>query len=193
MRDAGRARSYLVDIALFRIRPSGGATLWPPLVSLGEFGLLFTLPLFLQSVIGYDALQTGVILLALPLVRSSPAGGPAGRAAGRAGPHRPHGDGARGARRPTHLSRDLDVGDRLGAGPGLFVYGLGVGFATAQLTGVILSEVPVSESGQASAVQSTSRQMGAAIGTALLGATLIAGLGSSDRGTHGSRCARTGG
>jgi hypothetical protein len=55
---------------------------------------------------------------------------------------------------------------------------MGVGFATAQLTGVILSEVPIADSGQASAVQSTSRQVGAAIGTAIIGATLIFGLGS---------------
>jgi hypothetical protein len=63
--------------------------------------------------------------------------------------------------------------------PRLFIYGLGVGFATAQLTGVILSEVPISESGSASAVQSTSRQVGAAIGTALIGTTLLIGLGST--------------
>jgi hypothetical protein len=62
--------------------------------------------------------------------------------------------------------------------PWLFLYGMGVGFATAQLTGVILSQVPVAESGQASAVQSTSRQLGAAIGTAIIGATLVLGLGS---------------
>jgi hypothetical protein len=71
--------------------------------------------------------------------------------------------------------------------PGLFSYGLGVGFATATLTGVILADVPIAESGQASAVQSTARQVGAAIGTALLGATLVAGLGAvneelTDRG-----------
>jgi hypothetical protein len=59
----------------------------------------------------------------------------------------------------------------------LFLYGLGVGFATAQLTGVILSETPVAQSGQASAMQSTSRQVGAAIGTAILGTTLLLGLG----------------
>jgi hypothetical protein len=47
------------------------------------------------------------------------------------------------------------------------------------LTGVILAEVPVAESGQASAVQSTSRQVGAAIGTAILGTTLLIGLGSA--------------
>lgn len=62
--------------------------------------------------------------------------------------------------------------------PWLFLYGMGVGFATAQLTGVVLSEVPVADSGQASAVQSTSRQVGAAIGTAILGTTLLIGLGS---------------
>jgi len=74
-----------------------------------------------------------------------------------------------------------------GMAPWLFIYGLGVGFATAQLTGVILSEIPVAESGQASAVQSTSRQVGAAIGTAIIGTTLILGLGNvagqlTDRG-----------
>jgi len=61
--------------------------------------------------------------------------------------------------------------------PWLFLYGMGVGFATAQLTGVILSETPVEKSGQASAMQSTSRQVGAAIGTAILGTTLLVGLG----------------
>ena len=53
--------------------------------------------------------------------------------------------------------------------PALFVYGLGVGFATAQLTGVILADVPVAASGQASGIQSTSRQIGSALGVAILG------------------------
>ena len=34
--------------------------------------------------------------------------------------------------------------------PFLFVYGLGVGLATAQLTGVVLADVPVAESGAVS-------------------------------------------
>jgi MFS family permease len=54
----------------------------------------------------------------------------------------------------------------------LAIYGLGVGFATAQLTNVALGEVPVTESGQASAVQSTLRQVGSALGTAVLGVAL---------------------
>jgi len=60
----------------------------------------------------------------------------------------------------------------------LFIYGMGVGMATAQLTGVILVDVPVEESGQASGIQSTSRQVGSALGVAVLGATLLTMLAS---------------
>ncbi len=169
----------MVDLVLFRIRTFGMGNAVAAIVSLGEFGLLFILPLFLQSVIGYDALETGVILLALAAGSFLASGLGAGMAK-RMGPV------------PVlRLGMALEVIGVLWIAvvlsttvtgwmmaPGLFVYGMGVGFATAQLTGVILSEVPVAESGMASAVQSTSRQVGAAIGTALLGAVLITGLGT---------------
>jgi hypothetical protein len=176
-RRAGKV--VMVDLALFRIRTFANGNAVAALVSLGEFGLLFILPLFLQSVIGYSALETGVILLALALGSFIASGAGAGMAR-RMGPV------------PViRLGMGLEVAGVLlitlvlwtwvtgwAMAPGLFLYGLGVGFATAQLTGVILSEVPVAESGMASAVQSTSRQVGAAIGTALLGAVLVTGLGS---------------
>jgi hypothetical protein len=54
----------------------------------------------------------------------------------------------------------------------LAVYGVGVGLATAQLTNVTLAEVPPAESGQASGIQSTLRQVGSALGTAVLGTSL---------------------
>jgi len=68
------------------------------------------------------------------------------------------------------------------AGP-LFVYGLGVGFATAQLANVVLSEVPPERSGLASGANSTMRQIGTAIGAALIGTVLLTGLttGTQDR------------
>ncbi len=169
----------LLDLGLFQIRTFGVGNAVAAMVSLGEFGLLFILPLFLQSVIGYDALETGVILLALAAGSFLASGAGAGMAK-RMGPVL-----------VLRLGMALEVIGVLWLAviisvdvtgwqmaPGLFVYGMGVGFATAQLTGVILSEVPVAESGQASAAQSTSRQVGAAIGTALLGAVLVAGLGT---------------
>jgi MFS family permease len=169
----------VVNLSLFRIKSFGAGNVVALVVSLGEFGLLFGLPLFLQSVRGYDALQTGVILLALA-IGSFTASGMGAPLSQRMGPVR-----------VLQLGMLLEVIGILGMGfmlsvtvtgwqmaPWLFVYGLGVGFATAQLTGVILSEVPVAVSGQASAVQSTSRQVGSAIGAAIIGATLILGLGS---------------
>lgn len=167
----------VLDLRLFHIRSFGAGNAVALVVSLGEFGLLFSLPLFLQSVRGYDALQTGVILLALAVGSFAASGAGAGLSQ-RIGPVR-----------VLQIGMALEAVGIIGLGvvistsitgwgmaPWLFLYGAGVGFATAQLTGVILSQVPVQESGQASAVQSTSRQVGAAIGTAILGTTLIIGL-----------------
>ena len=170
----------LVDLRLFRIKSFGAGNGVALVVSLGEFGLLFAIPLFLQATRGYNALETGVILLALAL-GSFVASGLGAPLSQRMGPVR-----------VLRLGMLLEVIGIAGLGfvisteitgwgmaPWLFIYGMGVGFATAQLTGVILSEVPVTESGQASAVQSTARQVGAAIGTAIIGTTLLIGLGST--------------
>ncbi len=174
-----RGQVVVVDLRLFRIKTFGTGNVVATVVSLGEFGLLFALPLFLQATRGYDALQTGYILLALA-VGSFVASGLGAPLSQRLGPVR-----------VLQLGMALEVIGIFTLGyvlspdvtgwqmaPWLFLYGMGVGFATAQLTGVVLSEVPVVESGQASAVQSTARQVGAAIGTAIIGATLIFGLGS---------------
>ena len=53
---------------------------------------------------------------------------------------------------------------------------MGVGFATAQLTQLILVDVPLDKSGQASSTQSTSRQVGSALGIAILGTVLFTTL-----------------
>ncbi|HSO03855.1 MAG TPA: hypothetical protein VLQ92_05195, partial [Candidatus Limnocylindrales bacterium] len=60
----------------------------------------------------------------------------------------------------------------------LVIYGMGVGYASAQLTGLILADVPIRQSGQASGTQSTARQIGAAMGTAVLGTVLFVSLSS---------------
>ena len=170
-------RVVVVNLRLFRIRSFGAGNFVALIVSLGEFGLLFALPLFLQATRGYSALETGVILLALA-AGSFVASGLGAPLSQRMGPVRVLQMGmvfeAVGI---IVLGFVLSVTvTGWGMAPWLFLYGLGVGFATAQLTGVILSEVPVAESGQGSAVQSTSRQVGAAIGTAIIGATLLFGL-----------------
>lgn len=174
-----RGRPTLVDLSLFRLPTFrwGGVTIL--IVSLGEFGVIFVIPLFLQNVLGMSALGAGLVILAL-------AGG-ALVSGGMAAPI----SRRLGGPRIVQLGMVLEIAGILWfafvvapgvspwafAGP-LFVYGLGVGFATAQLTNVALAEVPVTESGQASALQSTLRQVGSALGTAVLGVALAVAVTS---------------
>lgn len=167
-------KSTLVALKLFGVASFRNGNIAALIISLGEFGLILSLPLWLQFVIGYDALQTGFVLLALAagaFVASGVAGGFSNRVS------------------PVTMVRVgivLEVIGIVGVGfaigpnstwlnvvPFLFVYGIGVGLATAQLTNVILKDVPVSESGQASGTQSTARQLGSALGIAILGAILF--------------------
>lgn len=167
-------RSALLDLSLFRIGTFRTGNLAALVVALGEFGLILALPLWLQFVLGFDALQTGLVLLALAggsFVASGIAGGLSGRVS------------------PVLVVRAGLLAEIVGIAavaavigpdtawglllPGLFVYGIGVGLATAQLTGVILQDVPVTQSGQGSGTQSTARQVGSALGIAILGTVLF--------------------
>lgn len=179
-RRRGRAgHVVVVDLTLFRLRSFRNGNLAVLVVSLGEFGLIFALPLFLQAVLGYSAFRTGVVLVALAS-GAFVAGGPAAGLARRYG-SRPvvlAGMAAEGAGllATVPLLSTSVTGWTL-AGP-LFLYGMGVGLATAQLTNAILVDIPPEESGQASGIQSTFRQVGSALGIAVLGTLLVVGLGT---------------
>jgi EmrB/QacA subfamily drug resistance transporter len=56
--------------------------------------------------------------------------------------------------------------------PGFALFGVGLGFASSQLTNVVLSEVPPDHAGTASGANTTVRQMGAALGIAVIGSLL---------------------
>ena len=192
----GRAKagkSTLLDPRLFTIATFRSGNVAALVVALGEFGIILSLPLWLQFVLGFSALQTGLVLLALA-VGSFVASGFAGAMSGRISPvlvvrvgliAEIIGVAAAG----VVVGWDAGSGDAWGwLLPALFVYGFGVGLATAQLTGVILQDVPVQLSGQGSGTQSTARQVGSALGIAILGTVLFtstAGILSSsldDRG-----------
>jgi EmrB/QacA subfamily drug resistance transporter len=170
---------FLFDVTLWSYRAFRFGNLAGTIVSLGEFGLLFVLPLFLQAVLGLTAFETGVVFLALA-IGAFVAAPMAGALAPRIGPRRVVTSGmvleAVGILATTLLiSVDLDA--RLLLLP-LFVYGIGVGFATAQLTSVTLSDVPAERSGLASGTNSTARQIGSALGIAILGTVLFTALAS---------------
>ena len=171
-------RVVLLDLSLFAIPSFRNGNLVAGVVSLGEFGLLFTLPLWLQNVLGYSAFETGLALLPLALGSFAASGLGARLTAAR---------GAIFTVRAGILLELIGIA-AIGAvaapdtawwatSPALLVYGIGVGLATAQITGIVLADVPVAVSGQASGTQSTTRQLGSALGIAVLGTVLFASLG----------------
>ncbi len=66
-RRATAGKSVLIDLTLFRIATFSFGSMAALIVSLGEFGILFSLPLFLQSVLGYTAFGAGGILATLAI------------------------------------------------------------------------------------------------------------------------------
>jgi EmrB/QacA subfamily drug resistance transporter len=175
-----RGRSTMLAFGLFAIPSFRNGNIAAMIVSLGEFGIILSLPLWLQNVLGYDALQAGFVILALAL-GSFAASGFAGSA---------------GTRLPAVLVVRMGILAEIvgiviiglvissstpwwAIAAGLLVYGFGIGLATAQLTGVVLKDVPVEQSGQGSGTQSTSRQIGSALGIAILGTVLFTSVGAS--------------
>ena len=175
--EANRDRAgkfFLFDVSLWRYPAFRFGNLAGSIVSLGEFGLLFALPLFLQAALGLTAFETGLVFLSLAIGSffSAPL---AGTLAPRIGPRRVVTTGmaleAIGIIATTLLIH-AEMDARILLLP-LFVYGIGVGFATAQLTSIVLSDVPAERSGLASGTNSTVRQIGSALGIAILGTVLF--------------------
>lgn len=164
----------LVDLGLLRLRSFRYGVVAALIVALGEFGLLFTLPLLLQGALGYSALGTGWLLvwLALGTFLVSAATPRLAAQLGQTTVVRVGLALEAVAIGGLALTMSTSVAGAVVAA-WLFLYGVGVGMATAQLTSVILVDVPVAESGQASGFQTTVRQLGSALGVALLGGLLI--------------------
>ena len=170
---------FLFDVSLWLYPAFRYGNLAGTIVSLGEFGLLFALPLYLQAVTGYSAFETGLVFLALA-VGSFFAAPMSARLAHKYGPRRAVTLGmfleAVGIISTSLLISTTVTGLQL-ALP-LFVYGVGVGLATAQLTSIVLSDIPPERSGLASGANSTMRQVGSALGIAILGTVLFTALGN---------------
>lgn len=165
-------KNVLLDLGLFKIASFRNGSIAALIISMGEFGVLFAIPLWLQNVEGLTPLQSGQVLLWLA-GGAFMASGIGGALSGKLAP-------AMAVRLGVLLELVGVAGIALVAGYGwgaicsfLFLYGLGIGFATAQLTGVIMVDVPLEKSGQGSGSQSTVRQVGSALGIAVLGTALF--------------------
>lgn len=168
-----RGGDPLFDFALLRFKGFRYGLLTVAVIALGEFGIIFVLSLFLQGVRGLSAFETGLLFLpfALTTFFLAPI---AGALASRFGPKWVVTSGMlMEAIAIFWLGRIISVDTPFGAFvPVLMLYGAGVGLSISQLTNVVLSDVPRDRTGAASGANNTVRQVGAAMGIAILGAIL---------------------
>jgi MFS family permease len=179
-----QGRDVLVDRSLLRIPPlrAGLQTLMmQQLILLGTF---FVLPVYLQLVLGLDAFETGKRLFPMSVAMFIAAlAGP--RLAAGFAPKRVAQAGlvALTAAAVLLLSTiDVELDESTFA-IALAVFGVGAGLLLSQLGNVIMSSVDQSKTNETGGLQGTAQNLGASLGTALIGAVLIGALtsGFTDR------------
>jgi MFS transporter, DHA2 family, multidrug resistance protein len=170
-----RAAAPLVDLSLFRSRSFTWGSLLATVASFGMLGLLFALPQFFQAIGGHDALGTGLRLL--PVIGGLMIGA---RIADRLVPR----TGAKivVALGLTLMAAGLFAGMATGPTTGygytaiwISAAGLGLGFTMPPAMNAALGALSAETSGVGSGLIQAMRQVGGAIGVAILGTVLNSG------------------
>lgn len=175
-----KGKTPLVSLELFQNRQFSSGVVTTLILSLGQTGLIFSIPVFLQSVHGLDAYHTGLSLLPLSLTALVVA---------------PLSGFLTGKINTKYL---IQFGLLLNAvaflilrsemsvsataadlTPGFIVFGAGMGMVMAQISNLTLSAVSVEEAGEASGVNNTFRQLGATLGSAIIGSILLTSLATN--------------
>lgn len=194
-----RVAEPLMPLALFRLRNVATANVVGVLWAAGMFAWFFVSALYMQLVLGYDAMQVGLAFLPANLIMAAFSLGLSAKLVMRFGIRGPLATGllmaalglALFARAPVdgHFSADVL--------PGMLLLGLGAGIAFNPMLLAAMSDVEPSQSGLASGVVNTAFMMGGALGLAVLaslaaartaalataGATPVAALAGGYRAT----------
>jgi EmrB/QacA subfamily drug resistance transporter len=175
----GRRREPLIDLRFFRSVPFSGAAI----IAVASFatlgGFLFLNTLYLQDVRGFSPLKAG--LCTLPMAVMTMVLPPiSGRIVGSRGPRLPL------LIAGAALTISCLMLSRIGATTSFtwlytayVVFGIGFGFVNAPITTAAVAGMPRAQAGVASAIASTSRQVGSTLGVAVVGALLASGLAGS--------------
>ncbi len=170
-------RDPLIHLSLARIPPVRSGVIGLFSQNLILMGTFFVVPLYLQLVLGLDALDTGIRMLPISITMLITAG-----------------LGARLSNRfPVRtivraglvvtiagvlilLSTIEPTLDSFGFALGMGVLGIGMGLMISQLGNVIQSSVEESGRSEAGGLQFTGQQLGSALGVAFIGAIVLIGL-----------------
>jgi EmrB/QacA subfamily drug resistance transporter len=170
-----RAEHPLLDPRLFRYRgfAVGSASLLVLFVAL--FGLFLIILEYLQMMLGYSALKAAVVLLPLTFLMI-PISASAAPLSVRYGMKLVSGSGLliTGAGMVAFGSLDADSGF-FALLVAQVLLGVGIGLAMTPATNAIVSSLPAAKQGVASAVNDTTREIGTALGIALMGSMFNTG------------------
>ncbi|MEU9801811.1 MFS transporter [Streptomyces sp. NPDC051000] len=177
----------LIDPRFFRSAPFSGATVIAVSAFAAMSGFLFLNTLYLQDVRELDALGAGLYML--PMAAMAFLCAPvSGRLLARSGPRLPlviagvtmAASGLLFAVFSAETSTPLMFA-------GYVLFGLGFGMVNVPITNTAVSGMPRAQAGVAAAVASTSRQTGATLGVAVIGAVLAAGTSGGAGFTEATR------
>ena len=164
-----RTKDPLLDLSLLRNPSFAGLMLAGMLLSAGAFAHLTYTSIWLQSFLGLSPIKAGLAVSPLALTAFVVAGF-GGKHLGKLAPQWPIGIGLALIGAGT-LTLTIVNGSSSWPAlvPGLLIVGVGVGMCTPVLTSATMSTVPHQRAGMAGGALNTFRQLGYALGIAVLG------------------------
>jgi len=174
-----RSNHPMLNVSFFTNPRFTAASISVTLVFFALFGSLFFLTQYLQFVLGYTALQAGIRVapIAAMLIIAAPI---SGRLVSRVGNKVLVASGMAVVAGGLFLLSAATISSGYGLVlTGLLVLGLGMGTAMAPATESIMGSLPLGKAGVGSAMNDTSRQVGGALGVAILGSIMSSVYSSS--------------
>jgi EmrB/QacA subfamily drug resistance transporter len=173
-----RVRAPMIDFAFFRSRTSVGVNMVGFLVTFAMFAQFFFVTLYMQNVLHYSPLQTGVRFLPATLVIIV-MGPLAGRLTDRVGARPLMTLGLVIVAAAILIQSRLTVHSGYGLLlPGFVLMGVGMGLVMSPMSTAAMNAVDRTKAGAASGVLSMSRMVGSTFGVAVMGA-LVTTIGRS--------------
>jgi predicted MFS family arabinose efflux permease len=164
------ASNPLVPLRVFRSRTVSGANVVQVLMVAGLFGMFFLGALYMQRVLGYDAIQVGLAFLPVALGIAAMSLGFAARLINRFGAKNVLVPGLVLVAIGLVLFRNVPVHASYASDllPTMVLFGIGAGAAFPSLMTLAMSAATPEDSGLASGLVNTTQQVGGALGLAVL-------------------------